>query len=181
MIEATDVNLVEAARRGDLKSLEILYSRYYRALVWLAFCVLGDRDLAEDAAQETFALACQSLTRLKKPEKFASWLSAICRNVACRMVRQRKRQQFTDQVPEYLVAARPGNDGQVGKMISQALGQMDQQYRELLILHYFNKMSYEKIAGIMDIPAHRVKSRLFRARRKMADCLDKLGFDWNDL
>lgn len=86
MIETTDVNLVEAACRGNLKSLEILYKRYYRTLVWLAFSVLGDRDLAEDAAQETFALACQSLKSLKKPEKFASWLSAICRNVACRMV-----------------------------------------------------------------------------------------------
>ena len=181
MIETTDVILVEAARRGDLKSLEILYSRYYRPLVWLAFSVLGDRDLAEDAAQETFAQACQSLIRLKKPEKFASWLSAICRNVACQMVRQRKRLQFTDQVPEYLVPAQPGNDGQVEKMIAQALRQMDQRYRELLILYYFNKMSYEKIAGILDVPAHRVKSRLFRARRKMADCLDKLGFDWNEL
>ncbi len=181
MVETTDVKLVAAACRGDLKSLENLYLRYYRMLVWQAFSVLGDRSLAEDAAQETFALACQSLKSLKKAEKFASWLSAICRNVACRMVRQRKRQQFTDQVPDYQVAARPGNDGQVGKMISQALQQLDQPYRELLILHYYNQISYEKIAEIMDIPAHRVKSRLFRARRKMADCLDKLDFDWNEL
>ncbi|MBN1844969.1 MAG: sigma-70 family RNA polymerase sigma factor [Sedimentisphaerales bacterium] len=179
MIEPDELKAVEAARRGDLDHLGRLYQRYYRTLVWLAFSILADRDLAEDAAQESFAQACRALDSLRDPSRFASWLAAICRHVACQMARQRKRLQGVSQLPRYVVSS-PGQDnGQVEVMVSQALGRMDPASRELLILHYYNQMSYERIAAILDIPPQRVKSRLFRARRKMAICLDRLGFQWD--
>ena len=73
----TESGIVEAARNGDIDSFGRLYERYYAAMVWLAYSILAERDLAEDAVQETFALACHELVRLRRPEKFASWQAAI--------------------------------------------------------------------------------------------------------
>ena len=101
MSSKTEVQiLVVSAQKGDIDSLGKLYEQYYTAMVWLAFSILTDRSLAEDAAQETFAIACQQLVRLKQPEKFASWLAGICRNVAFQMVRDRKKVVTTDDPPE---------------------------------------------------------------------------------
>jgi len=72
--QTNDGQLVTAAQAGDLESLKVLYERYYRSMVWLAYSILSDRQLAEDAAQETFAAVCTSLKRLKQPEKFARYL-----------------------------------------------------------------------------------------------------------
>ena len=74
--------LVEAAQNGDLESFGKLYTRYYAAMVRLACAVLPDRDIAEDCAQEAFALACENISHLRQPGKFPSWMAGICRNVA---------------------------------------------------------------------------------------------------
>ncbi len=73
----TESKIVEAACNGDIDSFGRLYERYYAAMVWVAYSILAEQDLAEDAAQEAFTLACHELGRLKRPEKFAGWLAAI--------------------------------------------------------------------------------------------------------
>ncbi|MBN2269577.1 MAG: hypothetical protein JXN61_03130, partial [Sedimentisphaerales bacterium] len=72
--------LVQAAQNGDLESFAALYNRYHSPIVALAYSMLADRDMADDAAQEVFAIACRDLPRLKSQEKFAAWLAGICRN-----------------------------------------------------------------------------------------------------
>jgi len=91
--------IVEAAQGGDVGSLGILYERHYATMVWLAYSVLRDHSLAEDAAQEAFASACDELVALRRPEKFAGWLAAICRNVAYKMAKQRSREVTAHDKP----------------------------------------------------------------------------------
>ena len=59
-------------------------------MVALAYSMLADRDLAEDAAQEVFAVACHDIGNLKSKERFAAWLAGICRNVSRQMLRANK-------------------------------------------------------------------------------------------
>ena len=87
MTETADANLVAAALKGDADSFSRLCERYYPALVAIAYARLSDRDLAEDAAQEALLTAFRDITRVKKPERFAGWLAAICRNIALDMAR----------------------------------------------------------------------------------------------
>ena len=82
MAQGSDLALVEAVIAGDSASFTELCRRYYPAMVAIAHCVLGDRHLAEDVAQETFANAVRKLSQLKNKNQFAAWLAAICRNVA---------------------------------------------------------------------------------------------------
>jgi len=83
----SETKLVEAARNGHLESFGALYERYHSPMVALAYSMLADRDLAEDAAQEVFAVACRDIGSLKSKEKFVAWLAGICRNVSRQMLR----------------------------------------------------------------------------------------------
>ena len=83
--------LVEAAVGGDLESFGRLCGGYYSSMVAVAYSVVADHQLAEDAAQEAFAKALVGLRKLKKPGRFAGWLAQICRNTAVDMVRARAR------------------------------------------------------------------------------------------
>lgn len=88
----SETKLVEAARNGHLESFGALYERYHSPMVALAYSMLADRDLAEDAAQEVFAVACRDIGSLKSKEKFAAWLAGICRNTARQMLRSKGRE-----------------------------------------------------------------------------------------
>ncbi len=86
----SETQLVEAARNGHLESFGALYERYHSPMVALAYSMLADRDLAEDAAQEVFAIACRDIGSLKSKERFAAWLAGICRNISRQMLRAGK-------------------------------------------------------------------------------------------
>ena len=86
----SETQLVEAAQNGHLESFGALYERYHSPMVALAYSMLADRDLAEDAAQEVFAIACQDIGNLKSKERFAAWLAGICRNISRQMLRANK-------------------------------------------------------------------------------------------
>jgi RNA polymerase sigma-70 factor (ECF subfamily) len=62
-------------------------------MVWVAYSVLLDRGLAEDAAQQAFATACREIRNLRQPDRFAPWLATICRNTAQDMARARRRRR----------------------------------------------------------------------------------------
>ena len=82
---------MEAAQNGRLEGFGALYQRYHSSMVALAYSMLADRDLAEDAAQEVFAIACRDLGSLKNQERFAAWLAGICRNVSRQMLRAKRK------------------------------------------------------------------------------------------
>ena len=90
MTELSVPQLVTSARTGCVESFSRLYDRYYGPMVALAYSILTDHALAEDAAQEAFAVACRDLGRLRRPKKFPAWLAGICRNSAKESLAVRK-------------------------------------------------------------------------------------------
>ena len=91
MPERSEIHLIEAAASGDIESFGELCRRYYAAMAAIAYGVLSDHQLAEDAAQESFTRALVRIKSLKERAKFAPWLAAICRNVAKDMVATKVR------------------------------------------------------------------------------------------
>ncbi|NQT02194.1 MAG: sigma-70 family RNA polymerase sigma factor, partial [Planctomycetes bacterium] len=108
MIQIPDTTLVRSAINGDAEGFTKLCQRYYPAMVAIAHSVLGDRHLAEDAAQQAFAKAAVKLPQLKKESRFAGWLAVICRNIAKDMARRAENLQSTDELS--IAAAKSGND-----------------------------------------------------------------------
>jgi RNA polymerase sigma-70 factor, ECF subfamily len=177
--ERPDAELVAAAREGDTDSFAELYRRYYAAAVGIAYSSLSDRHLAEDAAQEAFAIVCRDLGRLRRDDKFVHWLNAICRKVACRLVKWKSRGGLPDDRP-WASAAELGDDRADGhedraNLVRQSVQRLSASVREIVMLRYYSGLSHEQIAAALGISAQAVHSRLCRARRKMADFLKRNG------
>jgi RNA polymerase sigma-70 factor (ECF subfamily) len=159
---------------GDVESFGKLYERYYATMVWLAYSIVADRHLAQDAAQEAFAVACESLADLRRSDRFAAWLAGICRNVARQMARENKRKVLMDDPPAVVEQTEARTAEEV---VRQTMEDLPDMYREALILRYWNNMSYEKMAPVLGIGISKVKGRLFRARRKIAARLKMKRFE----
>ena len=173
----SETKLVEAAQNGHLKSFGALYERYHSSMVALAYSLLADRDLAEDAAQEVFAIACRELPSLKSKDKFAAWLAGICRNVSRQMLRTKGRSVAVNLQP-------PSENADIKERrrdaIRQAVWRLRPSERELIVLRYYDNMPYEQIATVLDVSIQAVNGRLIRAKRKLAKYLKRNGFTGED-
>lgn len=140
MPDESETKLVEAAFNGDIESFGKLCRRYYGAMVAVGYSVLGDHQLAEDAAQESFARALVSLRKLKNQTRFVPWLAAICRNVAKDMVATKARKISSDGFSQ---AAKNNNHDESRRLIRRAIEQLPVSAKELVVLRYYNGLSYE--------------------------------------
>ncbi|HUS72794.1 MAG TPA: sigma-70 family RNA polymerase sigma factor [Sedimentisphaerales bacterium] len=175
--ECCDELLVEAAQNGRLESFGALYERYHSPMVALAYSVLGDRDLAEDAAQETFAIACQKLGTLRHSDKFAAWLASICRNVARSILRSKGQSAAVD----FQECVENQNDEENRRdAIREAVWKLRPADRELIVMRYYDGFSQAQISSVLDISPQAVNGRLFRAKRKIAKYLRRSGFTGED-
>jgi RNA polymerase sigma-70 factor (ECF subfamily) len=175
--EQSEEWMVEAARHGHLESFAALYQRYYGSMVALAYSLLANRDLAEDAVQETFAIACHDLPNLRRKGKFAAWLGGICRNVA-RQMRRRENRAVTATVQQPV--RNPDNTDDRADAIRRAVWNLRPADRELIVLRYYDNLPYEQIASVLDISIQAVNGRLIRAKRKIAAYLKRTGFTGDD-
>ena len=169
----SETQLVEAARKGHLESFGILYERYHSAMVALAYSVLGDKELADDAAQETFAIACQKLDSLKQRDKFAGWLASICRNTARNILRSKRKTEAGD------FQKRTENENieeDRRDLIREAVWKLRPADRELIVMRYYDGFSQAQISNVLDISPSAVNGRLFRAKQKIAKYLKQNGF-----
>lgn len=169
-----ELALVVAARAGSVEAFGRLYQLYYAPMTWLAYAILMDQDLAEDAAQEAFAQACRRLLQLRDPQRFATWLGRICQNQAYRLARNRARSNRVNQ----LRPAQTVDEADLyQEAVSKAVEALPPMYRQVLVLFYYNQLSYQQIHQILGISVDRVKGRLHRARRILADRLKMLGLE----
>ena len=147
-------------------------------MVALAYSMLADRDLAEDAAQEVFALACRDIGNLKSKERFAAWLAGICRNVSRQMLRAHKIRHVALS-DDY--AAKSVEDTQDRReVIRRAVWSLREAERELIVLRYFDGFSQACISEVLNLSPQVVNGRLVRAKRKIAKYLKQNGLTEDD-
>ena len=170
--------LVDAAAGGDIEIFGELCRRYYSPMVAIAYSVLGDHQLAEDAAQESFARALINLRSLKNKSRFVPWLVAICRNVAKDMVAIRARRINVEDLSN---TDQNSNDIENIDAVRRAIEQLPAPAKELMVLRYYNGLSYEQIGSILGISRAAINGRILRAKRKLANYLRKNGFPDNRL
>ena len=178
MPERSEIHLIEAAIDGDIESFGELCRRYYAAMVAVGYSVLSEHQLAEDAAQECFARALVNLRSLKNKDRFAPWLAAICRNVAKDMVTTKAKQIGTEDISQVNEVE---NHDENDRAIRRAIEQLPESAKDLVVLRYYDGLSYEQISSVLGISKASINGRLTRAKRKMADYLRRNGFPENRL
>jgi RNA polymerase sigma-70 factor (ECF subfamily) len=174
MTEIPDKTLVQQALEGKTESFAQLCTRYYPALIAVAHAILLDHHTAEDAAQETLAVAVRQLRGLKKPERFGVWLTAICRNVTKDILSKRLRQRRVKQAACTCISPDKGDDQHV--LLDQAIEQLPLRLREVLMLRYFNEMTYQQMSSVLGLSEQAINGRLRRARKKIAAYMKARGF-----
>ncbi len=138
----SDIQLIEAARRGCVESFGILTEQYHSPVKAIAYALLGQHDLAEDVAQEVFVVACQDLAKLKRADRFGPWLAGICRNLARRTHRSQARVTCVPRA--FDVQARESHEAHQLDTLRDALSQLRPGERELILLRYHDNLSLRK-------------------------------------
>lgn len=171
--EKMQTELVEAAVAGDIDSFGQLARRYYASMVAIAYSIIADHQLAEDAAQEAFARALTNLRKLKKPDKFAPWLAQICRNVAKDMVTAKSR-----PINPRDLSGAPDTNGPDDNVeaVRRSIERLPFRAREVIVLRYYNGLSYEEISSVLGVSKPTINGRLSRAKQKIAKYLQRNGF-----
>jgi RNA polymerase sigma-70 factor (ECF subfamily) len=167
-----ETELLDLVLAGDIDSFGKLCDKYYNCIVAIAYSVLTDHQLAEDAAQETFLRALKNLKKLKSKKKFGFWLARICRNVAKDMVKRKLRSRNTGNL---LPLTDNDNNEKENQAVKQAIGRLSFSERELIILRYYNNMSHEQMSSVLGLSKAAINNRLVRSRKKIAKLLKSNG------
>lgn len=165
--------MVAAARNGDAESFSRLCEQHYPALVAIAYSQLADRGLAEDAAQEAFLVAYRDIAKLKDADRFLPWLAAICRNVAIDMAKVRARERHAGIEDCGSVADLCHHENDTVVAVREILFGLDPDMRDILVLRYYNGMTYEQIAGLLGVSEEAVNGKLRRARNTIRQELQR--------
>lgn len=172
----SSVDLVTRACSGDQEAFRLIFERYSRPVISFIYDQIGDRDLAEELAQETFVRAYRSLKSLREETKLSTWLFGIAKNVARESLRYRHRETDKvgiddDRVIELSDGKLPPDrellDKELSGVIRDALGALDEDKRVVFTLKIFQQRSYEEIAEITGSSIPKLKTDLHRARAEM--------------
>lgn len=161
--------LVQACRRGEEGAFAEVYRRHFAEVRRYVYPVLRDPRLAEDAAQEAFARAFRAIGRFQQQASLRTWLFRIGHNEAINIARRRPRREVLAYAPRDVPAdgAEELAVGEQRQVIRQALRALPPEYREVLVLRYWQDLTDVQIAGAIGCPVGTVKSRLSRARRQL--------------
>jgi RNA polymerase sigma-70 factor (ECF subfamily) len=188
--ELDDVALVEATRAGDTAAFEVLVRRHQKTMLNLATRVVGNYEDACEVVQDAFVAAYRGLPSFRGEARFATWLTTItlnhARNSLERIATRRRREGRSLNDPG------PGDDAReqdppsgapsaleqmeeraVRRQIEKCIASLPVEFREVLVLRDLQERSYEEIGEALGVRGGTVKSRLFRAREGVKECLKR--------
>ncbi|MEZ4734732.1 MAG: sigma-70 family RNA polymerase sigma factor [Caldilineaceae bacterium] len=168
---------IREAQAGNKQAFSRLVEAYQRPVYNLTYRMLGSPEEAEDAAQETFLRAYSRLDQYDVNHKFSTWIFSIANHHCIDRLRKRRAKYVSiDENPVLQnlehEAPQPEEDllsQEMAAELQKLLGKLDPDYRTPLILRYWEDCSYEEIAETMGLTVSAVKSRLFRARKQVAE------------
>lgn len=159
----TDADLVLAARRGSPEAFGEIFDRHWPRVWRAAYAASGDRELANDAAQDAFLSAASALHRFDHRRPLEPWLVRIAVNRAIDLVRKQRRLLPEDSAPEPFGFDEEPEDEE----LAFVLRALSPERRLVIALHYWFDYTTPEIAEVLDVPLGTVNSRLARALRDL--------------
>ncbi len=177
---AEDSAIIDRILNGDTEAFRLLVERYQGPLVRMVRNLTGSESGCEDLAQEVFLAAYTHLTSYDPSRSlFSTWLFTIARNKCVNAVKK-KRPVTLGQLPERAGGAGPIVDATRRELLAQldtALAALPAEQRTAFVLVTFEGLSYEEVAQIEKTRIGTVKSRINRAKAKLAEVLAKFKED----
>jgi RNA polymerase sigma-70 factor (ECF subfamily) len=186
-----DAALLEDCRKGDLAAYDCLVRRHQRMLFNIAFRLTGVYEDACDIVQDSFIAAWQKIGSFRGEAKLSTWLTAIVVNLSRNRLQQSRQRGRREAYS--LDAPLPGGDGgsmpdppsgtlsalqqmeeaELRMFLSRCIEALTPEFREVLVLRDMQELSYDEVGLTLKLREGTLKSRLFRARDAVKDCLKK--------
>ena len=174
----TEAQWIAEARTGDKDAFAKLVEKYQKPVYSICYRMLGTPTAAEDAAQEAFIRAYQALDRYDPTRSFATWILSIASNYSIDQLRKKKVTilSMDNEKHAWLAPPDPGPSPEKAALekekqllVQAMLTDLSEVDRAAVVLQFWHDYSYEEIAETLDLSSSAVKSRLFRARKLMAE------------
>lgn len=181
MTREQEAQIVRSVLEGDVNAFETLVIEYEKNVYAITQRMTGNSEDAADMTQETFIKAYNSLSSFRGDSKFSVWLYRIATNVCLDFLRSRSRKpaislsvededgeeaqlEISDesQSPERLLERDLTRDA-----VRRGLKALAPEYRQILLLREIQGLSYEEISDVLSLETGTVKSRIFRARKRL--------------
>lgn len=171
------INLADRCLAGDQMAISQLIDRFRDRVFGVCYRILGQRQDAEDAAQETFVRAIRYLAKWDRHRDFEPWLFAIAGNRCRTLIAKRARTpniQCLDQTQQ-LLDVRAHQANLLQEEVSLAISRLPKNHRIAFLLFHEKELSYEEISQTLDCPVGTVKTWVHRARRELIQRLVDRG------
>jgi RNA polymerase sigma-70 factor (ECF subfamily) len=179
----SDGALARRVRAGDAQAFALLIERYQRRAYAQALAIVGSREDALDLSQEAFARAFRARHTLDPERPFYAWLCQILRRLCFNFLRDAKTHARSMEAGgnHWLVSvasaahrdpAQEAERAEERRRVAAAIAELPAHEREVLVLKEFEELKYREIAELVGIPVGTVMSRLYSARRRLAEALE---------
>lgn len=182
-----DFSLVEKAKEGNQKAYAELMQRYKDSIFFMVLKMVNNKDDAMDITVTTFAKAFENLEKYRPDYAFSTWLFRIATNGSIDFIRKKKiattsihamgyngdEEKVFEIKSDGLNPEEHSIKKQQTEQLKEIIDKLPTRYRTLIILRYFDELSYEEIAEQMDLPLGTVKAQLFRGRDLLSNVLTR--------
>jgi RNA polymerase sigma factor (sigma-70 family) len=177
-----DISVIKQVLDGKTDEFRLIVDRYKNMSYNLAFRICGNREDAEEISQDAFLKAFKSLGNFKMNSSFATWLYRIVYNTTISYLRVKKGntislEDFPTETSYFLRNSESEEDADKeyrNSLVNFALQKISEEERGLISLYYFNEMNIDEISDVTGINNSNIKVKLFRARQKMLEIIEKV-------
>lgn len=178
MQKLTDIEIIQRIQQGDENAFEELYRRYERKVYYTAFSMMRTEADAHDIVQATFLQVHTSIQNLRNPDYFLLWLNRITCHKCKDLFRKQNRVLNIDVEQEHVKNAYIDDHLDYNpekhmkfesdkEVIHHFIQELPYLQREVIVLYYFQNLSIQEIAQVLQEPVGTIKSRLFLARKQL--------------
>jgi RNA polymerase sigma-70 factor (ECF subfamily) len=178
----SDEMLLESIAAGEKAAMHVLYARHNVRVYRFILRIVGDTSVAEDLVSQVFLDVWRTAGQFEGRSQVSTWMLAIARFKALTALRNRRHEDIeqeevlqiadTADTPEAVM-----DRNQTASTLRMAIGQLSPAHREIIDLVYYHEKSVEEVGQIIGIPQATVKTRMFYARKHLAELLKEAGFE----
>ena len=178
----SDAVLVQLIASGDKDAMRVLFARHNVRVFRFLTRIVGNDATAEDLVNEVFLEVWRNAARFEARSQVSTWILAIARFKALASMRRRQHDELDEEASELIEDTADDPEVSVHKtersaLLQQCLKQLSIAHRQVVDLIYYHDQSIEEVAEIIGVPASTVKTRMFYARKRIAEMMAERGVE----
>ena len=178
----SDEVLIGRIAKGDRLAMQVLFARHHVRVYRFVLRLVGNPSVAEDLISDVFLDVWRQADRFEGRSAVSTWMLAIARFKALSALRKRPDEELDEETAEAIEDTSDNPEVALEKkdksaVLRQCLEKLSPEHREIIDLVYYHEKSVEEVAEIVKIPENTVKTRMFYARKKLAELLQAAGVE----